>query len=38
MDWHILQSNIEKTNFFWTVNLMRFDSVNKDTYQPPEDL
>ena len=30
--------NIEKTNFYWTVNLMRFDSVNKDTYQPPEDL
>ena len=34
--WAYTVSDIEKTNFFWTVKLMRYDSINKGTYQPPE--
>ena len=36
--WAYTVSNIEKTNFFWTVKLMRHVAFNKDTFQPPEDL
>lgn len=36
--WAYTVSNIEKTNFFWTVKLMRHVSFNKDTFEPPEDL
>ena len=30
-----IASNIEKANFFWNVNLMRYDSVNINKYIPP---